>query len=160
MPKRSRRDVTKELLAAGRTMSGAAVMYHTAVAEKQGLSATEVKTIDMLHRFGPMTAGELSSKSGLAPPSITGLVDRLEKKGFVRRQPDAADGRRVQIHLRHEQVAEFGPLFDDFVVEMERLCAQYSVEQLELITRFLVDSANLQRRCAAKLSGTSKTQEA
>jgi DNA-binding MarR family transcriptional regulator len=156
MPKRarSRRDVTQELLAAGRVMSGAAVMFHTAVAEKQGLSATEVKTLDLLKRFGPLTAGELASKSGLAPPSVTGLIDRLEKKGFVRRETDAADGRRVRVHVRDEQLASFAPLFNELVAEMERLCAGYAVEEIELVTRFLLEAARRQQACAAKLSGS------
>jgi DNA-binding MarR family transcriptional regulator len=160
MPKRARtrREVTQELLAAGRVMSSAAVMFHTALAEKQRLSATEVKTIDILMRFGPLSAGELAGKCGLAPPSVTGLVDRLEKKGFVRRHPDAADGRKVRIHVRDEQIASFAPLFTEFVSEMERMCAQYTVEEIELFTRFMLDAARRQQACAAKLSGVDPVE--
>ena len=157
MPKRarSRRDVTADLLAAGRVFSAAAVMFHSVVAAKQGLSATEEKTLDLLQRFGPLTAGELASQSGLAPPSVTGLIDRLEKKGFVRRQPDAADGRKVRIHVQLERFASFAPLFKDFVAELESLCTEFSVEQLEVITRFMLEASSRQQACAAKLSSES-----
>ena len=151
---RTRREVTRELLAAGRVLSGAAVMFHTAVAEKQGLSATEIKTIDLLTRHGPLSAGELASKSGLAPPSVTGLVDRLEKKGFVDRRADASDRRKVRIHVREERLADFAPLFAELAAEMEQMCSDYTLEEIALFTRFLLDAAHRQRACAAKLSGT------
>ena len=153
MKKRNRRVVTEELLFAGRALSSAAVMFHTVVAEKQGLTAIEEKSLDLLQRFGPLTAGELGDKSGLAPPSVTGLIDRLEKKGFVRRIADPADGRRVRVQLREERLAEFVPLFADFVAELERLCATFNVDELEAILRFVKEAAARQRECAARLSG-------
>jgi DNA-binding MarR family transcriptional regulator len=149
---RTRRAATDELLMAGRIMSNAAVMFHAVLAEKQGLAATEEKAIDLLERFGPLTAGELSEKSGLAPASITGLIDRLEKKGFVKRIADAADGRRVRVELRRERLAAFAPLFFDFVTELEDLCTKYSVEELDLIAGFMTEAARRQQVCAGKLS--------
>lgn len=140
---------------AGRIMSNAAVMFHTVLAEKQGLAATEEKAIDLLERFGPLTAGELSEKSALAPASVTGLIDRLEKKGFVKRIADAADGRKVRVELRRERLAEFAPLFADFVAELETLCAKYSVEELELIAGFMTEAARRQQICAGRLSAAS-----
>jgi len=148
---RSRRVVTDEVLFAGRVMSQAAVTFHSVVAAKQGLSAVEEKSLDVLQRFGPLTAGELSEKSGLAPPSVTGLVDRLEKKGFVKRVPDPSDGRRVRVQLIEERLAAFAPLFMEFVGELEKLCATFSVEELEAIRRFMLEAAERQRQCAAKL---------
>src|SRR5262245_27627343 len=149
---RTRRAATDEVLAAGRVMSNAAVMFHSVLAAKQGLTATDEKALDLLDRFGPLTAGELGEKSALAPASITGLIDRLEKKGFVKRVADAADGRRVRVELRPERLAVFAPLFLDFVAELESLCAKYSVEQLELIAEFMLEAAQRQQVCASKLS--------
>jgi DNA-binding MarR family transcriptional regulator len=159
MAKRSRRVVTDELLAAGRASSNAAVMFHSVVAEKQGLSAVEEKSIDLLQRFGPLTAGELSQHSGLAAPSVTGLIDRLEQKGFVRRIPDPKDGRKVRVQFAQERLAEFVPLFTDLVQELEALCATYSVEELEVIQRFMNEAARRQQACAAKLSGAASKPE-
>lgn len=139
---------------AGRILSNAAVMFHAVLAEKQGLAATEEKAIDLLERFGPLSAGELSEKSGLAPASVTGLIDRLEKKGFVRRVADADDGRKVRVELRRERLAELAPLFVDLVAELESLCAKYSVEELELITGFMLEAARRQQACAGRLSSS------
>ena len=61
---------------------GRAVPRH-ALAELSGLSPTEWKALDLIQRLGPMTAGVLARESGLAPASVTGLISRLERKGFA-----------------------------------------------------------------------------
>jgi DNA-binding MarR family transcriptional regulator len=150
--KRARADLVQRLLAAGRELSTAAVMFHTILAEKQGLSATEEKALDLLHRFGPLSAGELSKRSGLAPPSVTGLIKRLEAKGFARRIPDPEDGRRVLVAIVAEAGAAFVPLFADLVRELEDLFARYSVDQLETILGFLQEAARRQQEAAQRLA--------
>lgn len=156
-PRPRRRDeLVREVLEAGRPMSTAAVMFHSAVAAHQGLSATEEKALDLLERFGPLTAGELGARSGLAPASITGLVDRLEKKGFARRIRDEEDRRRVLIELDRSRLASFGPLFVDFVQGLERLLAGYTVEQLETILHFMRESTRIQEEATRRLTGDAE----
>jgi DNA-binding MarR family transcriptional regulator len=135
-------------------MSTAAVMFHTALAEKQGLSVTEEKAIDLLARFGPISAGDLSTKSGLAPASVTGLIDRLERKGFAERVKSPEDGRKVLVKLREDPAQAFAPHFAYFVGGLEQLLAGYTVEQLEAILHFMTESTALQQRATARLSGT------
>jgi DNA-binding MarR family transcriptional regulator len=137
---------------AGRKLSTAAVMFHTALAHRQGLTATDAKALDLIGRFGPLTAGDLGARAGLAPASITGLVDRLEKRGLVRRVKDPTDGRRVLVELDHARLAAFAPLFDDLVREMNELSAEFSVEQLETILRFLEEAARRQQAATARLT--------
>lgn len=146
-----RAELLKELETAGRALSTSTVMFHTALAAKQGLSPTEEKALDLLERFGPLTAGELAQRSGLAPASVTGLVNRLERKGFARRVPHPQDGRRVLVEIDRERVAEIAPLFSDFVRSLEELYAGYTEEQLETILHFATEAARRQREAAAKL---------
>lgn len=154
---RSRAAAHGEVLNAGRVLSTAAVMFHSVLAHKQGLSASDEKAMDLLDRFGPLTAGELGSRTGLAPASVTGLIDRLEKKGFVRRSRDKLDGRRVLIELDRERTAALGPLFDDLVREMNELCAGYSVEQLGLIADFMLKAAARQQAATNRLDAAAST---
>lgn len=149
-----RRVAIEGVLAAGRELSTAAVMFHTVLAEKQGLGATETKAIELLQRAGPLTAGELGAQSGLAPPSITGLVNRLEKKGYVRRVGDTSDGRKVRIEPIGEKLGEAAALFEDLVSQMENLCSTFSVQDLETIARFLSEAARRQLLAAAKLGSS------
>jgi DNA-binding MarR family transcriptional regulator len=146
-----RAELTAQVLMGGRKLSTAAVMYHAALAEKQGLGATETKALDLVDRFGPLTAGELGERAGLAPASVTGLVDRLERKGMARRIKDPSDGRRVLIELERARLMELAPLFDDLVREMQELAGEFSVEQLRVIVRFLEEAARRQQAATARL---------
>jgi DNA-binding MarR family transcriptional regulator len=128
-------------------------MFHTALAAKQGLTATEEKSLDFLDRFGPMTAGELGRRAGLAPASVTGLCDRLERKGFARRVPDPQDGRRVLIQLDPARVARLFPLFADLLRELEEMYTGYSSKELETVARFLEEAARRQLAATGRLSG-------
>src|SRR5437016_4308470 len=78
-------------------------MFHTAIADKRGLSAIESKATDYLARFGPLTPKDLVRHSGLAPASVTALVDRLERKGVVRRAPHPGDRRKVLVELAQQE---------------------------------------------------------
>jgi DNA-binding MarR family transcriptional regulator len=143
----------EQLMLAGRVQSEATVMFHAIVAAKQGLTATEEKALDLLDRSGPLTAGELARHTGLAPASVTGLVDRLERKGFVRRIPNPGDRRSVLVEVDTERVvASMAPLFADWVRSLQELYAGYTDEQLETILHFLTEVARRQRQAAIDLN--------
>ncbi|MFD9790556.1 MarR family winged helix-turn-helix transcriptional regulator [Streptomyces sp. NPDC059070] len=147
-----RAKAVEDLLDVAREHSGATVMFHTAVAARQGLGASETKTLDLLERFGPLTAKELSQHTGLAPASVTGLVDRLEAKGFVRRAKHPTDKRRVLIEIRWENVAGLKRFFADWSHELAALCDEFTTEELATVIRFLAGASTLQRRTAAGLT--------
>jgi DNA-binding MarR family transcriptional regulator len=148
-----RAELLEQLALAGRASSAATVMFHTAVAARQGLSASEEKALDLLERSGPLTAGELARRAGLAPASVTALVDRLERKGFVRRIPNPGDGRSVLVEVDSERVyATVAPLFADWVGSLYELYAGYTDEQLEVILHFLTEAARRQQEATARLT--------
>ncbi|MEU7556533.1 MarR family transcriptional regulator [Streptomyces sp. NPDC044571] len=147
-----REAVLAELNRTGRETSAATVVFHEAAAAKQGLSATETKTLDLLQRRGPLTAKELSAHSGLAPASVTGLVDRLERKGFVRRVKHPTDKRRVLVEALPERLSAIQPVFEDWAREVAELCEEFTTEELETVIRFLRGSNARQLRAASRLT--------
>ncbi|WP_019546175.1 MarR family winged helix-turn-helix transcriptional regulator [Streptomyces sulphureus] len=149
---RDRAQVIEELTFAARESSLVSVMFHTAVSAQRGLSATESKTLDRLEREGPHTAKELAERSGLAPASVTGLVDRLVRKGYVRRVPHPTDKRRVTIESVPEKQDELARLFRSFADDMVAMYESYTVEELDTVRRFLLEAADVQRRAATRLS--------
>jgi len=153
-PTGRRAELLERLAMAGRASSVATVMFHTAVAAKQGLSASEEKALDLLERSGPLTAGELARQSGLAPASVTGLINRLEQKGFARRIQNPSDRRSVLVEVDTERMyARLAPLFADWVRLLEELYAGYSDEQLEVILHFLTEAARRPQEATARLTG-------
>src|SRR5690349_23076125 len=93
-----RAKVIGDLVVLGRELSARTVLFHDAVASRIGLSATESKCLDIaLRANGPLTAGKLAEQTGLTTGAITGVLDRLERAGFIRREKDEADRRQVLI---------------------------------------------------------------
>jgi DNA-binding MarR family transcriptional regulator len=149
-----RAELLEQLEMAGRASSVATVMFHTAVAARQGLSASEEKALDLLERSGPLTAGELARQSGLAPASVTGLINRLEHKGFARRIQNPSDRRSILVEVDVERMyARVAPLFADWARSLQELYAGYSDEQLEVILHFLTEAARRQQEATARITG-------
>jgi DNA-binding MarR family transcriptional regulator len=149
-----RAELLQQLETAGRASSVATVMFHTAVAARQGLSASEEKALDLLERSGPLTAGELARQSGLAPASVTGLINRLEQKGFARRIQHPSDRRSILVEADVERMyARVAPLFAEWARSLQELYAGYSDEQLEVILHFLTEAARRQQEATARLTG-------
>lgn len=129
-------------------------MFHAVVAERLGLSAAQEKTLDLLARFGAATPGQLAARSGLAPATVTGIVDALEQRGFVRRTPNPSDGRSIVVELEQEQVmAAFAPLYADWIRALDDLYEGYTDEQLETIAHFLTEAAARQQQITTELTG-------
>ena len=152
-PSGRRAELLEGLTLAGRASSVATVMFHTAVAARQGLNASEEKALDLLERSGPLTAGELARQTGLAPASVTGLVSRLERKGFARRIPNPDDRRSVLVEVDAERLyARVAPLFGDWARSLQELYAGYTDDQLEVILHFLTEAARRQQEATARLT--------
>ena len=149
-----RRNLVEGILAAGRESSAATVMLHTAIAERSGLTATDTKTIDTLIRLGPVTAGELAGYTGLATASVTSLIDRLEKKGLVRRVRDSRDRRHVIVEPVLERIADCQNVFGPIREGLPRM-ENYGDGQLETILDFMRRSSNRARELTAAITARS-----
>jgi DNA-binding MarR family transcriptional regulator len=135
-----------------RQLSAATILFHQAIADRLGMNITDHKCADLLAHFGAMTAGELARHTGLTTGAITGLVDRLEKRGFARRVRDAHDRRRVivePIMQRMEKVIV--PLFESMGDAAIALCERYSTEELAVISDFTVQACQMAAEETRKL---------
>lgn len=149
---RSRDELLDALRKAGREHSDATVLFHTTVAEQLGLSTSDHKTMSLLERVGPLTAGEIAEWTGLATPSVTALIDRLERRGLAQRVRDLRDRRRVIVKPTPEGVAKFAPFFESPRRSLARLFDPYTPEELEVILDFLTRSTQRLRGETAKLT--------
>ena len=127
------------LLAMRRTGSTLQLLGQVA-AERIGVNATDLNCLNLVALAGhrePMTAGELARQTGLTTASITGVLDRLEEGGFVRRERDPKDRRRVNVNLNPgPALAEIGPTFGPLVMAWRGAAASYSDSELRLLLEF------------------------
>jgi DNA-binding MarR family transcriptional regulator len=121
-----------------REMSTETVMFHQTVANGLGLYITDHKCMDIIHRFGAMPAGRLGEMTGLTTGAITGMIDRLEKAGYVRRTNDPKDRRKTIVEpVRNKKLEKkIEMIFTPFHERMHKLLSSYSDSELT----FLLDA--------------------
>ena len=123
-------------------------------AERIGINATDLNCLNIVAVTGPMTAGELARATGLTTASITGVLDRLEEGGFVRRERDPKDRRRVIVTLNPGPgLREIGPTFGPLVRAWREAAAGYSDEDLRLLLDFQLKLEQIVRDQLARLRG-------
>jgi DNA-binding MarR family transcriptional regulator len=142
----------------GREHSDATVLFHSTIASLMGLHPTDYKVLGILERSGPMTAGAIARASGLAMASVTNLVDRLERKGFVRRMRSPRDRRQVVVEPALEREAAARQLFASTRRSLARLYANYSEHELNVITDFLERNAKRLRAETRKAANATRNR--
>ncbi|CAN2253703.1 MarR family transcriptional regulator [Bacillus vallismortis] len=139
----SRSELEKTAVQLFRKLGTRTVLFHQAAAQALGLFPTDLKSADILNEAGPMTAGELGKKTGLSTGSVTALVDRLEKAGYVAREKDPDDRRRVMIVPLTASKKHVKDLFRSLSESTMDLCRDYTEEELELIFSFVDKAADI-----------------
>jgi DNA-binding MarR family transcriptional regulator len=127
-----------------RETSAQSVLFSQAVAERVGMPATDLESLDLLARNGPLTAGRLAELTGLSTGAITGLVDRLERRGYARREPHPSDRRSVIVRpLLERAERDLGPAYAAIHQAMADLFSRYNDEELAVILEFLTRAAGI-----------------
>ncbi len=137
-------------------LQGEVYATQTAVFQQQaaaslGLGVTDMKALSILLREGRQTAGALMDRLSLTSGAVTGLVDRLLRKGFAHRQVDPADRRRVIISADAEALASGPNPYAAIGAAFDALHATYSTAELSLIEAYLEASTRITREQAEAL---------
>ncbi len=128
------------------------IQMHETIAKKAGFSGTDHKYLGFFLQRGKLTAGELAELTGLTTGSITALVDRFEKKGFVKRQPDSIDRRKVLIVPDGRKImALLSPFYQEFQDETENLIGSFSSKEKQVIKSYLTRALELANYTISKL---------
>ncbi len=117
-------DVRGELARELRQFHGLSASFYRAVAARAGMTVTDLQVLDLLESAGPSTAGRLADLTGLTTGAITGMLNRLEEAGHVRRERDPSDGRRVIVRPAPGQasagrLAALGRAWDDLALGLD-----------------------------------------
>ncbi|MGI5167130.1 MarR family winged helix-turn-helix transcriptional regulator [Spirillospora sp. CA-253888] len=98
--------------------------------------------LDLLNRHGPLAPSALARTAGLHPATMTGILDRLQRGGWITRERDPDDRRAVTVRARRERTPELYRLFSGMNARMDELCERYTDDELELIAGFLRRTAD------------------
>ncbi|EFE67840.1 MarR family winged helix-turn-helix transcriptional regulator [Streptomyces viridosporus] len=113
MPESRRSGLMAELTVVSRRSMASQALFNQALADHLGLHPTDLQCLNLLTlEGGPVTTGRIAELTGLTTGSATRLVDRLERAGYVVRERDEGDRRRVLVATVPERAAEFGRVWE------------------------------------------------
>jgi DNA-binding MarR family transcriptional regulator len=140
-----REETIQAIIEKRREMSTETIMFHQNVADVLGLHITDHKCLDLIRQYGAMPAGRLAELTGLTTGAVTGIIDRLEKVGYVRRTNDPKDRRRTIIELVRNKKWErkIEAIFIPFHERMRKLLSSYSDSELAFLLDVLTKSIEL-----------------
>ncbi len=144
---------SQELARDLRQFTGLGASFFRAAAARIGITVTDMQVIDVLNLTGPMTAGQLADLTGLTTGAITGMLNRLEEAGLVRRERDPSDGRRVIVRLvpDKDEMQKIDAIFDSLGDAWDDMASHYDDEQLAFLLEFLKRSNALSRKEIVRL---------
>lgn len=139
---KARAALMEELEHAVRKSSALGVIFGQTVANRVGISSSDLECLDFLNMEGRITAGRLAELTGLTTGAITGVVDRMEKAGLVRRERDVSDRRKVFIAIVPEALAKIGRFYQPLQKAVTRDWEGYTDAELKLLLRFMMQGYN------------------
>ncbi|GAA0929527.1 MarR family transcriptional regulator [Kribbella koreensis] len=153
---RRRRRLAAEIKDSLRELSNQLSLLNHQVGTHLELKDVDLDCLELITRHGPMSPSAVARRAGLHPATMTGILDRLQKGGWITRErdPDATDRRAVEVRALRERSTEVFKLYSGMNTKMDNLLADYSAADLELISDFL------QRTTTAGQTATTKLAEA
>lgn len=136
---RRRRQLTNVVKENLRDLNIQMALLNRRLGGKVELKDAEWTCLDLLNRQGPLSPTELARRTGQHPATLTGVLDRLERGGWVARErdPGSADRRAVTVRALRERNQELYRTFAGMNKRMDALCRDYSETELEVIADFL-----------------------
>lgn len=147
-----RKALMEQLQFLGEVVNTETALFQHLAAVQHGLGITDMKTLSILLREGPMTAGEIGNRLRLTSGSVTTLIDRLERRDLVKRQPHANDRRKVIVTVNREKLAAGDDVYRSMGDAFARLLETYTTEQLKFLVQFHAANLELTKKEIAKLA--------
>jgi DNA-binding MarR family transcriptional regulator len=149
---RQRRRLTRAIKQSLRELSIQLSLLNHRVGARLDLNDVDLDCLDLISRHGPLGPSALARRAGLHPATVTGILDRLERGGWVARDRDPSDRRAVLVRTRRDRGAELLRLYSGMNAAMDRLCAGYGEAELEVLADFLRRTAEAGRTATDRLA--------
>jgi DNA-binding MarR family transcriptional regulator len=135
MGQTSRRGAEERVLAALPGWVDALSQLNRLIAERMGVTASDLSCLHVLNQQGPATAAELAGKVGLTPGSVSRMIDRLDAAGLIKRAPK--DRRRVLIEPTSDGLARIAAYYTGLTARSHEDLAVFSREELNALLLFI-----------------------
>ena len=150
---RRRRRLTVAIKESLRELSIQLSLLNHQVSAHVDLKGADLACLELINRHGPLSPSALARRAGLHPATITGILDRLERGGWVARERDPADRRAVVVRALRDRAAELFGLYAGMNTAMDQLCATYTDTELQLLADFLRRTTTAGEHATDELAG-------
>src|SRR4029450_13172551 len=144
--------LTRAIKESLRELSNQLSLLNHHVGTHVALKDVDLDCLELINRHGPLNPSALARHAGLHPATMTGILDRLERGGWVARDRDPSDRRAVVIRGRRDRAAELFRLYAGMNTSMDQLCSGYSDTELELLADFLRRTTDAGRSATDELA--------
>ncbi|MFI2372749.1 MarR family transcriptional regulator [Streptomyces sp. NPDC018833] len=107
------------------------------IARRLGLNVTDLTCLGFLIEAATagesLVAGDLADRARLTTGAVTGVLNRLEKAGYIRRQADPRDRRRVQVVMEESALERILEVYGPFYERLGMLFADYSPDEIAVL---------------------------
>lgn len=154
---RERRRLSRAIKESLRDVSAQLSRLNHEVGGRVSIRTSDLECLDLIGREGPLSPSALARLTGQHPATLTGILDRLERDGWIARDRDPEDRRGVVVRAERGRGAEILRLF---LVEsgmnpaLDEILAGYTEAELEVVADFLRRTAAAGRGAADRLSAT------
>jgi len=150
--RRRRRRSTRAIKDSLRELSIQLSLLNRHVGTNLDLKDVDLDCLDLITRHGPLSPSALARRAGLHPATVTGIIDRLERGGWVARDRDPSDRRAIVVGALRDRNAELMRLYSGMNASMDQICAGYGDTELEVLADFLRRTANAGRSAIDELA--------
>ena len=150
-----RAGLLSDLARAAQRAAADGILFHQAVADRLGLHVSDLRCLNILLEAGSIPAGEIGERTGLTTGAVTRMVDRLERAGYVHREPDPTDRRRVIVSPVAERMATIAPMYAGMAQAWAGAMSGYDDDQLAVILALFDALHEITRTEIARLRDTS-----
>ncbi|HKT02415.1 MAG TPA: MarR family transcriptional regulator [Rugosimonospora sp.] len=133
----TRRRRTAQIKDSLRDLRNQLSMLNRQVATRLDLKEVDLDCLDLIARHGPLSPSTVARRAGLHPATLTGILDRLERAGWVARERDPADRRAITVRALRDRNRELFRLLAGMNSALDEICAGYDEQQLEVLATFL-----------------------
>jgi len=149
MSSQKRMDLILSLVWEVKMFIASAILYNEHVAASLGLNGTDLQILHLLELRVASTPGDLARLSGLTTGGVTVVLDRLEKHGYVKRQPNPKDRRSVLVQTVPAKLRKLAPLYQSKGEALMKAVAEYEERDLQAVIDFF-KAANDSESAAGK----------
>lgn len=155
----TRDELIRELMASTRKEIRAATLFVHTISELTGIHPTDIKCLDFLSDVKFATAGELAKITGLTTGAMTAVIDRLEKLGFVKREADSSDRRKIIVRITAGYPNNSELARNIFVDKLPNSLSGYDDKELNLIINWNKKLSDIFHEEIEKIKTSKKKQK-